>query len=255
MINRIKNINIDLCQCRYNFPGIASFKSKTGKRRLTMPDTPKIPGLVQKKDGSYGFTVECPNGFITKEILKAAHEVCRNFNCRLHITTAQKLMFLDLDQESGARAVELLEQAGASVRKARDLSQPRVCVGKPYCKFGVQDSLALGDTLYNELARMATPPKLKYAVSGCLACCAWSNLMDLGFAGVKSGFRVIVGGHGGFWPKPGTEIGKVTSHEQAVEVLRKAAELFRQEIPKKGRMAKVIKKIGVEEVKRYLGFE
>jgi len=75
-----------------------------------MPDTPKIPGLVQKKDGSYGFTVECPNGFITKEILKAAHEVCRNFNCRLHITTAQKLMFLDLDQESGARAVELLEK-------------------------------------------------------------------------------------------------------------------------------------------------
>ncbi len=219
-----------------------------------MTDTRKIPGLVQKNDGSFGITVECPNGFITERILKACHQICGEFNCRLHVTTAQKLMFLDLDRESGARALALLEQAGASIRKTRDLSQARVCVGKPYCKFGQQDALALGEALYDELARMPTPPKLKYAVSGCLACCAWSNLMDLGFAGVKSGFRVIVGGHGGFHPVPGTEIGKVQSPELALDVLRRAAELFAREIPKKGRMEKVIKKVGLEEVKRFLGF-
>ncbi len=213
-----------------------------------------IPGLVQKNDGSFGFTVECPNGFITPEVLKAAHDACSQFGCRLHITTAQKLMFLDLDEDTGPEALKLLEAAGASVRKARDLSQPRVCVGKPYCKFGVQDSFALGQKLFDELGRMATPPKLKYAVSGCLACCAWSNLMDLGFAGVKSGYRVIVGGHGGFRPTPGIEIGKVTSHDEAAQVLKKMAELFAKETPKKGRADKLIKKIGIEEVKRHLGF-
>ncbi len=214
-----------------------------------------IPGLVQKADGSFGFTVECPNGLINEQILLAAHEVCKRFNCRLHITTAQKLMFLDLDKETGPKALKILEDAGASVRKARDLSQPRVCVGKPYCKFGVQDSFILGQRLYDELARMPTPPKLKYAVSGCLACCAWSNLMDLGFAGVKSGYRVIIGGHGGFRPVAGIEIGKVTSHDQAVEVLKKMSELFAREIGKKGRVDKVIKKIGIEEIKSQIGLD
>ena len=219
-----------------------------------MTEPKKIPGLMLKKDGSYGITVECPNGLIPPSLLKTAHEICQGLNCRLHITTAQKLMFLDLDWDSGLKALEMLELSGASVRKARDLSQARVCVGKPYCKFGVQDSFALSQRLYDELARMPTPPKLKYSVSGCLACCAWSNLIDLGFAGVKSGYRVIIGGHGGFRPTPGTEIGKVQSHDEAVEVLRKAAELFAREIPKKGRMSKIVKNLGIEKVKRHLGF-
>ncbi len=211
-----------------------------------------IPGLVRKRNGSYGFTVECPNGLITAQILRAAHEACTRFNCRLHITTAQKLMFIDLDEQSGPSAMELLENAGASIRKARDLSQPRICIGQPYCKFAVQDTLTLGQKLYDELARMPTPPKLKYAVSGCLACCAWSNLVDLGFAGVKSGFRIFVGGHGGFRPITGTEIGKIQSHEEAVKVLQRMAELFARETPKKGRVAKIVKNMNVEDIKRFL---
>ena len=220
-----------------------------------MNEQKNIPGLGLKKDGSYGFTVECPNGIITEQVLKASYEACRKFNCRLHITTAQKLMFLDLDLESGAGALEMLEEAGASVRKARDLSQPRICVGKPYCKFAVQETFALGQKLYDELARTPTPPKMKYAVSGCFACCAWSNLVDLGFAGVKSGFRVFIGGHGGARATVGTEIGKVQSHDEAVEVLRRMAELFSREITRKGRVSKVVKDLGVEEVKTYLGLD
>lgn len=220
-----------------------------------MSDDKKIPGLVQKNNGSFGFTVECPNGFITDQILQASYEACTKFHCRVHITTAQKLMFLDLKEESGIKAMEMLEKAGASIRKTRDLSQARVCVGKPYCKFGQQNSLELSQLLYDELARMPTPPKLKYAVSGCLACCAWSNLMDLGFAGVKSGYRVIIGGHGGFRPTPGIEIGKVQTHEEAVTVLKKMAELFAEQIAKKGRVDKLIKKIGIENVKKHLGFD
>jgi len=218
-----------------------------------MSNSKNIPGLVPQKDGSFALSIECPTGCVAPDILAAVTNIAKENDVKIHLTTAQKIMLLGLDQESGKRAIELLEEAGASVRKTRDLSQARTCVGKPYCPLALQDTFDLSGYLYEELARHPVIPKLKVSVAGCPACCSWANLVDLGFVGIKSGFKVLIGGHGGYIPKAGHEIGKVSNKEEAAHVMRQLATLFSENFDKKARVDKLVEKLGIDAIKEKVG--
>ncbi|OCC14166.1 Nitrite and sulphite reductase 4Fe-4S domain [Dissulfuribacter thermophilus] len=214
----------------------------------------KIPGIVPQKDGSYMISFELPNGAcLSPEALELLAQIGREHNCLIHVTTAQKIMLLGMDFDQAKDVLERLDAAGLSVRKARDLSQPRVCVGKPYCKLALKDTFALSKYLYDRLSRKPVAPKLKVAVSGCPACCSWANMVDVGFVGVRSGWKVFIGGHGGARPKLGEEMGKVETHEEAAALLERIAELFTSEVKKKARLEHIIKRIGLETFKEKVG--
>lgn len=213
----------------------------------------KVPGLIPQKDGTRAILVECPNGCISSTLLRLAQEIQSAYGATVHITTAQKLMFLGLDEAAAQEALERLDRAGLLVRKARDVSQPRVCVGRPWCKIALQETFPVGEEIVREVGREPIPPKMKIGISGCPACCSWANVMDVGFVGYKSGYKVLVGGHGGYRPRPGEEVGMVHTPREAAEVVRRAAELFRSQVPKKGRFQKVVEQLGLEAVREALG--
>lgn len=221
---------------------------------MTAEDTEKkpIPGLVPQKDGSVALSIECLNGCVSPQQLIEIARIAQEAKAILHITTAQKIMLLGMQEEAGIKALKALDELGVSVRKARDLSQPRVCVGKPFCKLALQDTFSLGEYLYKALARTPIPPKLKVAVSGCPAACSWSNCLDLGFVGIKSGYIVMIGGHGGAKPRAAVELCRITTHEEAGRILGKLAEIFSQEVKLKARVDKLIQKMGLEELKKRL---
>lgn len=215
-----------------------------------------IPGLVPQKDGSFAIFIEVRNGAcLDQKALSALEQVVRETGCKLHLTTAQKLMLLDLDEERGKRAMEILDGSGLHVKKAKDISQPRVCVGKPYCKHAMQDTFAFSDYLMEKLARKPVAKKLKVGVAGCPASCSWANCLDVGFVGVKSGWQVFIGGHGGVRPRPGELVTKISGPDEAVALLEKAAEIFSENVRIKSRLDRVIKKIGKEEFLKALGIE
>ncbi|NDY43255.1 hypothetical protein G3N55_10430 [Dissulfurirhabdus thermomarina] len=220
---------------------------------MTSERTSPAPGLVVQKDGSLALSLEFAGGLVSPEVLEAAAAVARRHGALLHLTTAQKLMVLGLDDRSGPAAMEALEAAGAVVRKARDISQARVCVGKPYCPLALQETLPAARLLYERAARHPIPPKMKVGIAGCPACCSWANVMDLGFVGLRSGFKVMLGGHGGYRPRPGVDIGRVPDAEAAAAVLLRLADLFARETEKKGRVDKIVEKLGVETLQRELG--
>lgn len=212
-----------------------------------------VPGLVPQKDGSVALSIECLNGCIPAEKLSEIARIASDAKAIIHFTTAQKIMLLGMTEEAGIEALNRLDALGVSVRKARDLSQPRVCVGKPFCKLALQDTFSLGEYLYKNLARTPIPPKLKVAVSGCPAACSWANCMDLGFVGIKSGYIVMIGGHGGAKPKAGVELCRITTHEEAAKILQKLAEIFSREVKLKARVDKLIQKFGIDGLKQELG--
>jgi len=214
-----------------------------------------VPGLVPQKDGSFAIFVEVPKGACPEAAdLKTLASMMEELNCRVHITTAQKLMILDLkDEDAGKKALDIISGTSLYAKTALDLSQPRVCVGKPYCKLALQDTFSLSDTIMEKLAREPIARKIKVGIAGCPACCSWANIIDVGFVGVKSGYQVFIGGHGGARPAIGEKMGKVTSHDEAVELLLKIVTLFRENVKKKSRLDRVIKKIGLDEFKKTVG--
>ncbi len=213
-----------------------------------------VPGLVPQKDGSFAIYVEVPKGACpTAKDFQSLAQMMNELKCKVHITTAQKLMILDLDEERGKKALEYLAETNLYAKTALDLSQPRVCVGKPYCKLALQETFPLSETMMEKLAREPIARKIKVGIAGCPACCSWANVLDIGFVGVKSGFQVFIGGHGGARAKVGEKMGLITSHDQAVELVAKIAKLFRENVKIKSRLDRVIKKMGVEEFKKTVG--
>ncbi len=213
-----------------------------------------IPGLLPQKDGSFAIYVEVPEGACPKAAdLKALANMMDELGCRVHLTTAQKFLILDLNDETGKRAMELISGTGLNAKKAMDLSQPRVCVGRPYCRLALQETFPFAEELMDKTAREPIARKIKVAVAGCPASCSWANMVDVGFVGVKSGFQVLIGGHGGARPAIGEKMGMITNSKEAVKLVRRIAKFFRENVKKKSRLEKVIKKIGVEEFKKEVG--
>ncbi len=218
---------------------------------MSPKDNPvKVPGIMPQKDGSYAVTIECPGGLVEARVLETLSRVAREKGALVHPTTAQKFMLLGLSLDDARWVIGLFDEMGLGslVRKARDLSHPRVCVGTPYCKYAFQDTLGFSGFLYESLARVPIKPKLKVAIAGCPACCSWANVMDLGFVGVRSGYKVFIGGHGGARPIAGQEVHVIKTWEQAERLLRALASLFNDTVQKKARVDRVIKKVGLERV-------
>ena len=201
-------------------------------------------------------TMEIPNGNLKPETIAALGEVAAMPGITVHITTAQKIMFLGMDADTGREIMKKMEAAGAVIRKERNLSHARTCVGRPWCKYAWHDTFALGDYLYEHAGKEITAPKMKVGIAGCPACCSWANILDLGFVGVKSGWKVFVGGHGGAQPQPGVEIAKVTSSDEALDITLKLARIFTATVKKKSRMDRVIRKLGgIYVLKKELGID
>jgi nitrite reductase (NADH) large subunit len=75
------------------------------------------------------------------------------------------------------------------------------CVGTTWCRYGVQDSVALAIELENRYKGLRSPHKLKFAVSGCTRECAEAQGKDVGVIATQKGWNLYVCGNGGMKPR------------------------------------------------------
>jgi len=74
------------------------------------------------------------------------------------------------------------------------------CVGSTWCRYGVQDSVAMAVQLELRYRGLRSPHKLKFGVSGCARECAEARGKDVGVIATDQGWNMYVGGNGGFQP-------------------------------------------------------
>src|SRR4030081_2919551 len=75
------------------------------------------------------------------------------------------------------------------------------CCGPTWCRYGVQDSVALAIELELRYRGIRSPHKIKAGVSGCARECAEARSKDIGVAAAENGWNLCVGGNGGFRPR------------------------------------------------------
>ena len=83
----------------------------------------------------------------------------------------------------------------------KSLRTVKSCVGSTWCRFGVQDSVALAVMLELRYRGLRSPHKIKLGVSGCARECAEARGKDVGVIATDKGWNVYVGGNGGFTPR------------------------------------------------------
>ena len=109
----------------------------------------------------------------------------------------------------GARVQQLpsiwkeLVEAGFETGHAygKALRTVKSCVGSTWCRYGVQDSVAMALFIENRYKGLRSPHKLKSAVSGCTRECAEAQSKDFGVIATENGWNLFVCGNGGMKPR------------------------------------------------------
>jgi nitrite reductase (NADH) large subunit len=155
-----------------------------------------------QKDGSYSVIPRIPGGEITPEKLIVIGEVAAQFNLYTKITGGQRIALFGARLDQLPDIWRVLVDAGFESGQAygKSLRTAKSCVGSAWCRFGVQDSVALAIMLENRYRGLRSPHKFKIGVSGCARECAEARAKDIGVIATELGWNLYVGGNGGFQP-------------------------------------------------------
>jgi nitrite reductase (NADH) large subunit len=156
-----------------------------------------------QRNGSYSVVPRIPGGEITPDKLIAIGEVARDFGLYTKITGGQRIDLLGARVEElpaiWRRLVDAGFESGHAYGKA--LRTVKSCVGSTWCRYGVQDSVALAVELELRYRGIRSPHKIKAGVSGCARECAEAQAKDIGVIAAEDGWNLFVGGNGGFRPR------------------------------------------------------
>jgi nitrite reductase (NADH) large subunit len=133
---------------------------------------------------------------------------------------------------------------------AKALRTVKTCVGSEWCRFGTQDSTAMGKALERALWRMYAPHKVKLAVSGCPRNCAESGIKDVGVIGVDSGWEIYVAGNGGIKTEVAQFLVKVKTQQEVLEYSGAFLQLYREEGWYLERTVHYVARVGLDHVKK-----
>ncbi|MGL5859217.1 MAG: nitrite reductase large subunit NirB [Angustibacter sp.] len=156
-----------------------------------------------QRDGTYSVVPRIPGGEVSPEGLIAIGEVAREFELYTKITGGQRIDLFGARIEQLPAIWQRLVDAGFESGHAygKALRTVKSCVGSTWCRYGVQDSVALAVALELRYRGLRAPHKLKLGVSGCARECAEARSKDVGVIATDTGWDVYVGGNGGFTPR------------------------------------------------------
>ena len=156
-----------------------------------------------QKNGTYSVVPRIAAGEITPEKLIILGEVAKKYNLYTKITGGQRIDLFGARLQHLPAIWEELIDAGFETGHAygKALRTVKSCVGSTWCRYGVQDSVAMAIYIENRYKGLRSPHKLKSAVSGCTRECAEAQSKDFGIIATEKGWNLFVGGNGGMKPR------------------------------------------------------
>ncbi|GAY18417.1 nitrite reductase large subunit NirB [Mycobacterium sp. shizuoka-1] len=194
----------DICK-----PTIASILASTSSAHILDDDTAGLQDTNDhflaniQRNGTYSVVPRLPGGEVTPEKLMVIAEVARDFGLYTKITGGQRIDLFGARVEQLPLIWKRLVDAGMESGHAygKSLRTVKSCVGSSWCRYGVQDSVAMAVDLELRYRGLRSPHKIKMGVSGCQRECAEARGKDVGVIATEKGWNLYVGGNGGATPK------------------------------------------------------
>jgi nitrite reductase (NADH) large subunit len=181
-----------------------------------------------QKDGTYSVVPRIPGGEITPARLIAIGEVAKKFGLYTKITGAQRIDLFGARVEQLPLVWKDLIDAGFESGHAygKALRTVKSCVGSTWCRYGVQDSVAMAILLEQRYRGLRSPHKLKMAVSGCTRECAEAQGKDVGVIATEKGWNLYVCGNGGIKPRHADLLAKDLSDKDLIRFIDRFLMLY-----------------------------
>ncbi|HEY9051568.1 MAG TPA: nitrite reductase large subunit NirB [Gammaproteobacteria bacterium] len=205
-----------------------------------------------QKDGSYSVIPRMWGGMTTPKELRAIADVAEKYELdTVHVTGGQRIGLYGVKKENLPAVWKDLNDRGLVSGHAygKALRTVKTCVGREWCRFGTQDSTAIGIKLEKMTWGSWMPHKFKMAASGCPRNCAEATIKDFGVVCVDSGYELHVGGNGGVKVRATDLLCKVNTEEEVLEYCAAFTQLYREEARYLERTAPWIERVGLSYVK------
>ena len=206
-----------------------------------------------QKDGTYSVVPRIWGGLTSAQELKDIADIAVKYDVpTVKFTGGQRLDMLGVTKEQLAPMWKDLNDCGfvSGQAYAKGLRTVKTCVGSQWCRFGTQDSMAMGVKLEKLTWGSWTPHKYKIAVSGCPRNCAEATIKDFGVIAVDSGWEIHIAGNGGIKVRVTDLLCKVETDEKLIEYTKAFMQFYREDAYYLERTAHWIERVGLEYIKK-----
>ncbi|WP_342043725.1 nitrite reductase large subunit NirB [Bacillus sp. OTU2372] len=208
-----------------------------------------------QKDGTYSVVPRMYGGVTTAADLKKIAEVAEKYNVPLvKLTGGQRIGLFGVKKEDLPAMWEELDMP-SGYAYGKTLRTVKTCVGAQFCRYGTQDSMALGIKLEKKFERLDTPHKVKMGVSACPRNCSEAGIKDIGFVGIDGGWEIYVAGNGGVDLRAGDLLCTVKTEEEVMEMTSAYLQYYRETANYLERTSKWVERMGLDHVKEVLADE
>lgn len=205
-----------------------------------------------QKDGTYSVVPRMYGGVTNSADLRKIADVVDKYEIPLvKMTGGQRIDLIGVKKEDLPKVWEDLDMP-SGYAYGKTLRTVKTCVGEQFCRFGTQDSMALGIALEKKFEGLNTPHKVKMAVSACPRNCAESGIKDLGVVGIDGGWELYVGGNGGTHLRAGDLLMKVKTNEEVLEYAGAYLQYYRETANYLERTSAWLERVGLSHVQSVL---
>ncbi len=203
-------------------------------------------GNIQK-DGTFSVIPRIHGGVVTADELYRISEVAREYGCTIKITGADRIALFSIKKEDLQDVWKKLDMdSGHAFTKC--FRAAKSCVGSEFCRFGLGDSMLLGEMMDDRYRGTNGPAKFKMGASGCPRNCAEATIKDFGAVAVEEGWDIYIGGNAGAKVIPAEKIARVKTKEEVLRIADRFYEYYRKYGRYHERTAYFIERVGLEKV-------
>jgi len=203
-----------------------------------------------QNDGTFSVIPRMYGGVTSADDLIKIGEVAKKYAVRMvKVTGGQRIDLLGVKKEDlPGMWADLGMPSGYAYTKA--MRTVKTCVGSEFCRYGTNDSTALGIALEKRYQGFEFPAKVKLGVSGCPRNCAESTVKDIGVVATEGGeWEILIGGAAGAHVRRTDILCRVKTQEEAIRVIGRFMIYYRDNAKWIERTYDFVPRIGVEKIR------
>ncbi|MBN2736048.1 MAG: FAD-dependent oxidoreductase [Spirochaetales bacterium] len=203
-------------------------------------------GNVQK-DGKFSVIPIIPGGVSSPAILENIAAVAKEYNATIKITGADRIGLYSIEKKDLKEVWKKLHShSGHAYSKA--FRAAKSCVGAEFCRWGLGNSMKLGERMGRRYSGTTGPAKFKMGVSGCPRNCAEATIKDLGVVAVEGGWDIYIGGNAGSKAVPAVKLARVQTEDEVIKIADRFYEYYRRHGKFGERSVHFLGRLGLETI-------
>jgi nitrite reductase (NADH) large subunit len=206
-----------------------------------------------QKDGTFSVVPRIYGGVTSADELIRIGEVAKKYQVPMvKITGGQRIDLLGLKKDDLPRVwADLGMPSGYAYTKA--FRTCKTCVGSEFCRYGTNDSTALGIAIEKRFQGFEFPAKVKMAVSGCPRNCAEATVKDVGVIATEGGdWEISIGGAAGASVRKTDILCRVRTQEEALRIIGRFLIYYRDNARWLERSYDFVPRIGMDKLRKVL---